>query len=118
MSGTKTWSVGEVLSASDLNTNFNKLPYATSAFTASGPSTAIASGASALVAIAFPTSRFQVPPIVTLSTSGAFVTPVLNAISAGTVTVALVNNGGSSQPSNSVVIYGFAVQMTAGTAAG
>lgn len=118
MSATKSWSIGEVLTASDLNSNFTKLPLAMSGFTGSGPSTAIASGSSALVAIAFPASRFTVAPIVSLSTSGAFVTPVVNALTSGTVTVALVNNGATSQPSSSVTVYGVAVQMTSGTAAG
>lgn len=118
MSATKTWSIGDVLTAADLNRNFTKLPLAMSGFTGSGPSTAIASGSSATVAIAFPASRFTVAPIVTLSTSGAFITPVVNAVTSGTVTVAMVNNGASSQGASTITVYGIAVQMTSGTAAG
>lgn len=118
MAATKTWNVGDVLTASDLNSNFTKLPLAMSAVTASGPSTAIAAGSSATVAIAFPASRFTQAPIVTLSTTGAMITPVVNAVTSGTVTVAMVNNGASSQGASTITVYGIAVQMTSGTAAG
>lgn len=118
MSGTKAWSVGEVLTAADLNGNFTKLPYSSAAFTASGATTAIAAGSSATVAIVFPASRFSVAPVVTLSTSAAFITPVINSVNAGTVTVATVNNGLLSQGANTITVYGFAVQMTSGTATG
>jgi hypothetical protein len=53
-----------------------------------------------------------------LSTSGAFITPVVNAVTSGTVTVAMVNNGASSQGASTITVYGIAVQMTSGTAAG
>lgn len=118
MAATKTWNIGDVLTASDLNSNFSKLPLAMSAITATGPSTAIASGSSATIAIAFPASRFTVAPIVTLSTTGAMITPVVNAVTSGTVTVAMVNNGAASQGASTITVYGVAVQMTSGTAAG
>jgi hypothetical protein len=53
-----------------------------------------------------------------LSTSGAYITPVVNAVTSGTVTVAMVNNGAVSQGASSITVYGIAVQMTSGTAAG
>jgi hypothetical protein len=117
MSATKSWSIGDVLTASDLNSNFTKLPYATSAFTASYSAGAILANGSATVAIAFPASRFTVAPICTFSTSSPVITPVLNAVTSGTVTVALVNNGASSSGA-SFTVYGLATQMTSGTAAG
>jgi len=117
MSATKTWSIGDVLTASDLNSNFTKLPYATSAFTAAYSAGAISAGGSATVAIAFPSSRFSVAPICTFSTSAAVITPVVNAVNSGTVTVALVNNGGVNSAA-SFTVYGLATQMTSGTAAG
>ena len=156
----KTWAVGDVIAAADLNTvstqsmsvfagtaargsgistavvgqptyidDYNRvevfdgtvwqpLPASVSAFTASGPGTAIASGSSALVSIVLPAGRFTVAPIVAgLTTSGAYLTPVVNAVTAGTVTVALVNNGAVSQAAT-VSIYGLAVAMSVGTAAG
>ena len=118
MSATKSWSIGDVLTAADLNSNFTKLPLAVSGFTGTGPSTAIAAGSSATVAIAFPTSRFTLAPIVSMSTSAAYITPVVNAITSGTVTVAMVNNGGVSQGASTITVYGIAIQMTSGTAAG
>jgi len=117
MSATKVWNIGDVLTASDLNGNFSKLPYAVSAITASYTGGAIASNGSATVAIAFPASRFGVAPIITLSTSDPFLTPYVSAVTSGTVTVGLKNNGSGSS-SGTVVIYGFATQMTSGTAAG
>ena len=44
MSATKTWSIGDVLTAADLNSNFTYLPYRTSAFTASYTSGALEIG--------------------------------------------------------------------------
>jgi hypothetical protein len=41
----------------------------------------------------------------------------VSAVTSGTVTVGLKNNGSGSS-SGTVVIYGFATQMTSGTAAG
>jgi hypothetical protein len=157
----KTWAVGDVIAAADLNTisaqsvsvftnaadrtsklvsgtvlgqpsfldDLNQvqiydgavwqpLPAQVSAFTAAGPGTAIASGSSALVSIVLPTGRFSVAPIIAgLTTSGAYLTPVVNSVNAGTVTVALVNNGALSQAAT-VTVYGLAVAMTYGTAAG
>jgi len=156
----KTWAVGDVIAAADLNTVstqsisvftntaartsgiatatvgqptfqddtnrveiwdgtvWQPMPANVSAFTASGPGTAIASGSSALVSITLPTGRFYVAPIIAgLTTTGAYLTPVVNAVNAGTVTVALVNNGAASQAAT-VTIYGLAVAMSYGTAAG
>ena len=61
----KTWSIGEVLTASDLNTAFSPIPLYASAITAQYTGGAIAAGGTASVAIAFPASRFTPAPIVT-----------------------------------------------------
>jgi hypothetical protein len=157
----KTWVIGDVLSAADLNTyvsaqvvgtfgssavrttaivspvngqvsyltdkdhiehydgtTWQALPSAVYAFSATGPSTAVAAGSSALVSVVLPVSRFSTAPIVVgLSTSGAYFTPVVNAVNTGTATIALVNNGGVSQPATQTV-YGLAIMMSTGTAAG
>ena len=158
----KTWSIGDILTSSDLNTyvtgqvvgmfgssavratgipspingqvsyltdkdhiehydgsRWQALPSVMWVFTASGPSTAIAAGASALVSIALPAGQFTTAPILAgLTTTGAFVTPVVNAVTTGTATIALVNNGASSQPLSSVTIYGVAIMMSTGSAQG
>jgi hypothetical protein len=157
----KTWAIGDVLTAADLNTyvsqqvvgtfgssavrataiatavngqvsyltdrdriehwdgaTWQPLPAAVYAFSATGPSTAVAAGSSALVSVVLPVSRFTTAPIVVgLSTSGAYFTPVVNAVTTGTATIALVNNGGVSQPATQTV-YGLAIMMATGTAAG
>jgi hypothetical protein len=157
----KTWAIGDVLTAADLNTyvsqqvvgtfgssavrstgiatavagqvsyltdrdriehydgaQWQPLPAAMAVFSATGPATAVAAGSSALVSVVFPTSRFGTVPIVCgLSTSGAYFTPVVNAVTVGTATIALVNNGGVSQPATQT-LYGIAVMMATGTAAG
>jgi hypothetical protein len=157
----KTWSIGDVLTASDMNNyigqqivaiysssavrstgivspingqlayltdkdhiehydgaTWQPLPAAVYAFSATGPSTAVAAASSALVSIVLPVSRFTTAPIIVgLSTSGAYFTPVVNAVNTGTATIALVNNGAVSQPATQTV-YGLAIMMATGTAAG
>lgn len=116
MSGTKSWSIGEVLTAADLNGNFTNLPYSVSAFTVT-QNGVVAVNSSAVYAIAFPASRFSLAPICTFSTSSPVITPVLNAVTSGTVTVALCNNGNASSAAT-FNVYGNAIQMSSGTAAG
>jgi hypothetical protein len=116
MAGTKVWSIGEVLTASDLNGNFDKLPYASSAFTYTQVAT-IAPNSTALTAVAFPTSRFAVAPLVTVSSRSNVLTAYINAVTSGTVTVGLCNNGAATSAAN-VIVSGVAIQMTSGTAAG
>jgi hypothetical protein len=157
----KTWAIGDVLTAADLNTyvsqqvvgtfgssavrstgiasatagqvsyltdrdriehwdgaQWQPLPAAMAVFSATGPATAVAAGSSALVSVVFPTSRFGTIPIVCgLATSGAYFTPVVNAVGLGTATIALVNNGAVSQAATQT-LYGIAVMMATGTAAG
>jgi hypothetical protein len=156
----KTWAVGDVLTASDLNTyvsaqvvgtfgssairataitpvngqlayltdkdhiehydgaTWQPLPAAVYAFSATGPSTAVAAASSALVSVVLPVSRFTTAPIIVgLSTSGAYFTPVVNAVNTGTATIALVNNGAVSQAATQT-LYGLAIMMATGTAAG
>jgi uncharacterized membrane protein YraQ (UPF0718 family) len=158
----KTWAIGDVLTAADLNTyvsqqvvgtfgssairataiatavggqvsyltdrdriehwdgaTWQPLPSAMTVFSATGPATAIAAGSSALVSVVFPTSRFGTIPIVCgLTTTGAYLTPVLNTLTGtGTATIALVNNGAVSQAAT-VTLYGVAIMMSTGTATG
>lgn len=116
MSGVKSWSIGEVLTASDLNGNFANLPYSSAAFTFTQVAT-IAVNATALTAVAFPASRFSVAPIVTVSSSDQMLTAYVSALTSGTATIGLRNNG-SGTSAASAIVRGFAVQMTSGTAAG
>jgi hypothetical protein len=116
MAGTKSWSIGEILTATDLNGNFNKLPYASSAFTFTRAAT-LAANASATTAVAFPASRFSVAPLVTVSSQSNVLTAYVNAVTSGTVTVGLCNNGAVTSATN-VIVSGIALQMTSGTAAG
>jgi hypothetical protein len=157
----KTWAVGDVLTASDMNTyvsaqvvgtfgssairataivtpvtgqvayltdkdhiehwdgtTWQALPSAVYAFSATGPSTAVAAGSSALVSVVLPVSRFTTAPIIVgLTSSGAMFTPVVNAVTTGTATIALVNQGGVSQAATQT-LYGLAIMMASGTAAG
>jgi hypothetical protein len=69
------------------------------------------------VAVAFPTSRFSVAPLVTVSSSDQYLTAYVSAITSGTATIGLRNNGNGSSAA-SAIVTGFAVQMTSGTAAG
>ncbi|CAB5218560.1 hypothetical protein UFOVP219_33 [uncultured Caudovirales phage] len=155
----KTWSIGDVLTASDLNsyvayqtvsiygssairgtgipagtagqpsyvtdnkrvelydgTNWQPLPAAISAFTAT-QSGALAINTGTTVAVAFPSGRFAVAPIVTVSTNSTLLTPYISAVTAGTVTVGVFNNGNASSGATTT-IYGIAVAMASGTAAG
>jgi hypothetical protein len=116
MAATKVFTIGEVLTASDLNGNFSNLPYSTSAFTFT-QATAIAPNSTAITAVAFPTSRFSQPPLVTVSTNDRYLTAYVSAITAGTATIGLSNNGNGSSAA-SAIVTGFAVQMSSGTAAG
>lgn len=116
MSATKTFTIGEVLTAADLNSNFTKLPLAISAFTFTQVAT-IATNGTALTAVVFPASRFTVAPLVTVSSSDQFLTAYVSAIATGTATIGLRNNGNATSAANAIV-SGFAIQMTSGTAAG
>ncbi len=117
MSATKVFTIGEVLTASDLNSNFSKLPFSTSAFTYTQVATVAANATATPVAVVFPASRFSVAPLVTVSTSDQFLTAFVSAIAVGTATIGLRNNGSGTSAANAIVT-GFAIQMTSGTAAG
>ena len=115
MSGTKVWNTGEVLTASDLNGNFDKLPFASAAFSfIYFPS--IAPNDAVTVAVALPVGRFTLSPIVVVSASDQFLTAYISALSTGTATIGLRNNGNSASGGASVL--GFAVQMTASSPVG
>lgn len=116
MAATKTWVIGEVLTASDLNGNFTKLPFASAGFTYTQIAT-IAPNSTAITAVAFPAGRFSVAPLVTVSTNDRYLTAYVSAITSGTATIGLSNNGSGSSAA-SAIVTGFAVQMTSGTAAG
>ena len=157
----KTWAIGDVLTAADLNTyvsqqvvgtfgssavrataiatavagqvsyltdkdriehydntQWQPLPSAMAVFSATGPATAVAAGSSALVSVVLPSSRFGTTPIICgLTSTGAMFTPVVNAVTTGTATIALVNQGGVSQAATQT-LYGVAIMMATGTAAG
>jgi hypothetical protein len=117
MAATKVFTIGEVLTASDLNSNFDKLPFATSAFTYVQAATVAANATATPIAVVFPASRFSQPPIVTVSTSDQMLTAFVSAIGAGTATINVRNNG-SGTSAASAIVTGFAVQMSSGTAAG
>jgi hypothetical protein len=116
MAGTKVWTIGEVLTAATLNGNFDKLPYASAAFTFTQVGT-LAANASATTAVAFPASRFSVAPLVTVSSRSNVLTAYISAVTSGTVTVGLCNNGAATSAAN-IIVSGVALQMTSGTAAG
>ena len=116
MSGTKSWVSGEILNAADLNGNFDKLPYATSAGTASATTGALAINTQTTVSVTFPASRFAVAPIVSAWTSSARYVAVATTIAAGSATITVRNV--SDATGTDVPVYYSATQMTAGTAAG
>lgn len=117
MAATKVFTIGEVLTASDLNSNFSNLPYSTSAFTYVQAATLAPNVSGTAVAVVFPASRFSVAPIVTVSTNSPFLTAFVSAIGAGTATINVRNNGDTTSAA-SAIVTGFAVQMSSGTAAG
>jgi hypothetical protein len=116
MAATKVFTIGEVLTASDLNGNFSKLPFASAGFTYTQVAT-IAVNSIATTAVVFPAGRFSVAPLVTVSSNDQMLTAYVSAITAGTATIGLRNNGSGSSAA-SAIVTGFAVQMTSGTAAG
>jgi hypothetical protein len=116
MAATKVFTIGEVLTASDLNGNFSKLPFASAGFTYTNAAT-IAVNTTTTTAVAFPAGRFSVAPLVTVSCSDQMLTAYVSAITSGTATIGLRNNG-SGTSAASAIVTGFAVQMTSGTAAG
>ena len=117
MSATKTWNIGDVLTASDLNSNFSKLPYSTYQFSYTYTAGAIAINTQTTFAVVYPTSRFSVAPIVTVSSNDPFLTAYVSAVGAGTVTVGLRNNGNASSAAT-VVVTGHATQWASGSASG
>jgi hypothetical protein len=116
MAGTKVWSAGEVLGASDLNGNFAKLPYAFAAGTGATTTGALATNAQTTVSITFPASRFSVAPIISAWTGSQRYVAVATTIAAGSATITVRNV--SDATGTDVTVYYHAVQMTAGTAAG
>lgn len=116
MSATKIWSIGDLLTAADLNSNFTKLPYASAAFSFI-QAAALAPNAEATTAVAFPAGRFNVPPLVTVSADRSVYTAYIATVTSGTATIGVRNNG-SFTPATNATVTGFAVQMTSGTAAG
>jgi hypothetical protein len=116
MAGTTVFTAGQVLSAASLNGNFDKLPYAFAAGTATALTGALAADGTATVSVTFPASRFAVAPIVTAWTSGTRYIATATTIAAGSATISLRNV--SAATGSTETVYYQAVQMTAGTAAG
>jgi hypothetical protein len=116
MAGKNTWTAGQVLSASTLNDNFNQLPYAFAAGTATATTGALAADATTTINITYPSSRFAVAPIVQAWTTNNRYTVSIGTNTAGSA-VATVRNVSASSGTDAT-LYWTAVQMTAGTAAG
>lgn len=116
MAGTTVFTAGQVLSAADLNGNFDKLPYAFAAGTATALTGAIADNTSTTVNVTFPASRFTVAPIINAWTSGQRYIASATTIAAGSATITVRNVSGAAGSTETV--YYQAVQMTSGTAAG
>lgn len=116
MAGTTVFTAGAVLSATALNGNFDKLPYAFAAGSSGFTTGALAADATTTVSITFPTSRFSVAPLVNAWTSNPRYVAVATTIAAGSATITIRNVSAASGTDASV--YYQAVQMTAGTAAG
>ena len=112
----KTWAIGDVLTASDLNSNFTKLPYATAAGTGDSTTTALAADATSTINITYPASRFSVAPIVQAWTTSNRYVVSIGTNTAGSA-IATIRNVSAASGSDST-LYWTAVQMTSGTAAG
>jgi hypothetical protein len=117
MAAYKTWSIGDVLTASDLNNSLQDLPLNTAAITASYSAGAIAPGSNTTISIVLPAGRFNIAPIVIPSTNTPLITAYVSSVNAGTAVIGLANNGGVNSPT-SFTVYCFSIQMTNGTAAG
>lgn len=116
MAGTTVFTAGAVLSATALNGNFDKLPYAVAAGTSTSTTTALAANAQTTVSVTFPSSRFAVAPIVSAWTGSQRYVAVATTIAAGSATITIRNV--SDATGTDVPVYYHAIQMTAGTAAG
>jgi hypothetical protein len=117
MTATTVFTAGQVLSASALNGNFDKLPYAYSAGTGVSTVAALAAGSASTVNITYPASRFSQPPIVFAWTdNNRYVCSIgTNTVGSAIATVRNISDGAASGVS---ILYWTAVQMTSGTAAG
>lgn len=116
MSATKTWNIGDVLTASDLNSNFSKLPYSTYSFGLPVVG-AVAANSQVTYAVVYPTGRFSVTPNVTVSTTDPYLTGYVSSVNAGTVTLGWRNNGNATSGA-AFVVYCISVQGTSGSAIG
>jgi hypothetical protein len=116
MSATTVFTAGQVLSASALNGNFSKLPYAYAAGTANSTTGTLAPDGAISVAVTFPASRFNVAPIVQAWASNNRYIAFANDITSGTANITVRNVSAGTGASET--IYWTAVQMTSGTAAG
>jgi hypothetical protein len=116
MTATTVFTAGQVLSASALNGNFDKLPYAFAAGTASTLTTALAADGTGTVTVTFPASRFSQPPIVNCWTSGTRYIATATTIAAGSATITVRNV--SAATGSTETVYYQAVQMGTASAAG
>jgi hypothetical protein len=116
MAGTTVFTAGQVLSAASLNGNFDKLPYAFAAGTATSTTGAIGTAAQTTVNVTFPVGRFAVAPIVSAWTGSGRYVAFASTIASGSATITVRNVSEAS--GTDVPVYYQAIQMTAGTAAG
>jgi hypothetical protein len=116
MAGYKTWTIGDVLTASDLNSNFANLGWSRAAGTGDSTSGALAADATSTVNITYPTSRFSVAPIVSVWTSSNRYICSVGTNTAGSAIVTVRNV--SAATGSDATVYWSAVQMTSTTAAG
>ena len=116
MATTKTWTIGDVLTATDLNNNFANLGWSMAAGTGDSTTGVLAADGTASVNITYPSGRFTVAPIVSAwTTSNRYICSInTNAAGSATVVVRNVSAGSGSD----ATVYWSAVQMTSGTAAG
>ena len=116
MSATKIWSIGDILTASDLNSNFTKLAYAQAAGEGATTTGALAADATTTVNIVYPSSRFSVAPVVQAWTSSNRYVVSIGTNTAGSA-IATVRNVSAATGSDAT-LYWTAVQMTSSAANG
>lgn len=116
MATTKTWTIGDVLTASDLNSNFANLGWSRAAGTGNTTTGALIVDATATVNITYPTGRFSVAPIISAWTSSNRYICSVGTNTAGSAIVTVRNV--SLATGSDATVYWSAVQMTSTTAAG
>jgi len=116
MTATTVFTAGQVLSASALNGNFSKLANAQAAGTATATTGGLAGGATVVLNITYPSSRFAVAPILTVSTTSPRYVCGVTTNTAGSATITVLNVTGTT--GSDATLYYQAVQMGTAAAAG